>query len=40
MAMGYSENEAFSAIRISTGRFSDEKHILAFLTDLRQCMGK
>jgi cysteine desulfurase len=38
LAMGYSENEAFSAIRISTGRFTDEKHILAFLADLKQCL--
>jgi cysteine desulfurase len=38
MAMGFTEDQAYSAIRISTGRFTEEKDVLAFLDDLRACI--
>ncbi len=39
LAMGYTENQAFSAIRISTGRNTHEKDVIAFLDDLTQILG-
>jgi cysteine sulfinate desulfinase/cysteine desulfurase-like protein len=37
--MGYSEDQAFSAFRISTGRYTNEKDVLAFLDGLKTCLN-
>jgi cysteine desulfurase len=39
LAMGYSEDQAFSAFRISTGRYTNEKDVLAFLDGLKTCLN-
>ena len=36
LAMGYTEEEAYSAIRISIGRFTLEEDVLSFVTELRK----